>query len=170
MNEKLTIRTNEISTKAFDDFQKKHENYFKDYSEENIRKCLEDFEYHTLFLLNSISLNSEALFLDYCKWVREVFLNLAILIESIVESLNLIVEAIREIVGLEVGKVAERYVELCIKELKRKTSEIQETYFNPLKTYLEEYINLIFAGKRNEAFKMIVNLVSNGTDISDIYK
>lgn len=168
MNQKLTIYASKIATKAFDDFQKNYGNYLKRYSQEDIRKCQEDFEYHTLFLLSSISLNSEALFLDYCKWFRELSLSLGIPIESVVESFNLIVKATQEIIGGEVGKVAERYVELGIKELK-KASESQETYFNPLKNYLEEYINLIFSGKRNEAFKMILNLISSGTEIRDIY-
>ncbi|WP_448376038.1 cobalamin-dependent protein [Fervidobacterium sp.] len=168
MNKKITNYTNEIAAKAFDAFQKNYENYFKGYSQEDIEKCQEDFEYHTLFLLNSIALNSKALFLDYCKWVRDLFLNLAIPIDSVVESLNLIAETIREIIGEDVGKVAEEYVEQGIEELK-KASEMQEAYIYPLKNYLEEYINLIFAGKRHEAFKMIVNLISNGTDIKDIY-
>ncbi|MGJ8454481.1 cobalamin B12-binding domain-containing protein [Pseudothermotoga sp. U03pept] len=157
----------EISERALTELQNNFTRYFHNLSEKGVEKCRQDLEYHTLFLLSSLSLNSKPLFMDYCKWVRDLFLNIGVSIDSFVDSLNCIVEAIDTVLGKEVANKAREYLESGIQML-QKIETTQDTV-NPLKSYVDEYVDHLLNGRRVEALNLIRKLLSSGTDVRDIY-
>lgn len=159
-----------IAQLAFETLYTKHSDIMIKLDENGLEKCKQDVKYHTSFLIQAISLNSPSLFIDYVKWVKELFLNIGISIDGFIKSL----EAIQEVIGLlftdEDKALAKEFVDLAVQEITTQSDyEIPNLNDNPLKEYKNMYLNYLLDSKRMEAMDLINRLVKQGYSIKDIY-
>ncbi|WP_203636880.1 B12-binding domain-containing protein, partial [Thermobrachium celere] len=138
--------------------------------ENGIEKCKQDVKYHTSFLLQALTLNSPSLFIDYVKWVKELFLNIGISIDGFVKSLYAIEQAIGLLFGEQNKALANEFINIAVQEITNSTINTEyKQDDNVFKEYKNMYLNYLLDAKRMEAMDLINRLVKQGYSVKDIY-
>jgi len=159
-----------IAQLAFENLYTNYTDIMLKLDEKDLEKCKQDVKYHTSFLLQALTLNSPSLFVDYVKWVNELFLSIGISIDGFIKSLESIKEAIKILFGEQDKALASEFIKIAVQEIKTSQEyKVNILYDNPLKEYKNMYLNYLLESKRMEAMDLISRLVKQGYSIRDIY-
>lgn len=158
-----------IAQLAFENLYANYTDIMIKLDEKGLEKCKQDVRYHTSFLVQALTLNSPSLFIDYVKWVKELFSSIGISIDGFIKSLESIEEAIKILFGEQDKSLAKEFIDIAVQELKDTNNIMTNLNDNPLKEYKNMYLNFLLESKRMEAMDLISRLVKQGYSIRDIY-
>ena len=141
------------------------------YAEEGRQKSIRDAGYHLDYLAQSIASSSPELFIDYVSWVNVLFSRLDFPPDVLPTTLKLTREVLQETLPPEqyqrVGSYldkAEAHIDQADLDL---PSHLDEQL--PLADTAQKYIQLLLAGERGKASRLIQSAVEKGTSIKDLY-
>lgn len=142
------------------------------YGEKGKAKCTEDARRHLSYLSSSVSHGSPGLFTDYIKWAKILVTRLGLSAEDIARNLEYLRESVQESLPADAALVVARTIDAGLAELpsmpdSRESFLALETA--PHAVLAREYLRLLLAGDRHAASTLILEAVSNGVDVRDIY-
>ena len=159
-----------IAQLAFENLYTNYTDIMLNLDENGLEKCKQDVKYHTSFLLQALTLNSPYLFVDYVKWVNELFSSIGISIDGFIKSLESIKEAIKILFGEQDKALASEFIKIAVQEIKTSQEDkVPKLYDNSLKEYKNMYLNYLLDARRMEAMDLVSRLVKQGYSIRDIY-
>ncbi len=134
-------------------------------------KTLQDTAYNLAFLAESIAMNSPALFADYITWLRIVLEKRHVLVDDLVKNLEFIQEILAKRLEPAERAITAEYLQAGLVQLPPEAvtslSFIDEE--SPHGVLAARYLNILLHGSRHEARKLIMEAVSDGLPIRDIY-
>lgn len=171
--ETIHLLTDRLVDRSSDQIWLNNPEFADRFKEAGKERCREDVRYHLLHLTEAVRTDSQILFNKYLEWSQSVLENLHIDVGDLDESLG-IIESL----------IAQEEVEAPVKERILSTLQAGRTH---LKAYsaMEEvtflprdgehaqlarnYLELLLAFKRKESCKLILEAVSRGVSLRDIY-
>ena len=133
-------------------------------------KCLEDARYHLSFLSEAVAAGRADLFVDYARWVAVRLQSLGIGTDDVRENLDCVAAALRDELG-ERADDARRYLREAIDALAGDVTT--PSCFLPPQGGLGElarrYLELLLAGDRHAASRLVIDAVESGTPVRDVY-
>jgi len=148
------------------------ERIYKNYSrDENKSKSLRDIHYHLDYLTEAIATSNPELFSEYIAWVSTLFSKLKLAKNVLELTLACTEEALKEHFNHEEFAVVKEYLDLATEKL-RKGIQMPPIFINPhlpLGGLAKEYLDALLRADRQAASRMIIEAVSSGTPIKDIY-
>ncbi len=133
-------------------------------------KCVEDVQYHLLFLAEAVANDSPALFCEYVAWAKVLFINLGIAVEDLAESLVALDDVLR--IRLPGGaEIAASIVGQARAELDKMPGDLpsfirQEAAGGELARL---YLDALMAGDRHKASRLVMDKVTAGMTIPEVY-
>ncbi len=141
------------------------------YGESGKAKCTQDVGYNLSYLSQSIAADSEPLFVTYIEWVKTLFEGLKIPTRELSESLSITAEVLASEMPGEDLSVSAKFINAGIKALADVPS-MPASFFvdeNPLSDFARKYLSSLRNEKRSVASEMVLDAVSDGTTVKDIY-
>jgi methanogenic corrinoid protein MtbC1 len=135
------------------------------------QKCVEDTNYHLMFLTEALAANSPRLFADYVAWVRALLAGLNIPAADLAGNLQVICSVLLENVPEQARDRLNAFIASGLAPL---TDEIipvgsflsEENLYG---TLAQEYLQALLASDRRRASRLILDAVEAGIGIKDIY-
>lgn len=141
------------------------------FGEEGRQKSIRDAGYHLDYLSKAVATHSPTLFSDYTAWVRVLFKQLNFSEEVLPTTLKITAEVLKETLEPELYDLAEHYLEAARAESMGR-SEGPGSFLAPnlpLADLAREYLDLLLAGERSRASRLIQDAVDKGVSVKDIY-
>lgn len=133
-------------------------------------KCLQDLDYHLLYLAEAIGTSSPSLFTDYVEWAKVLLAGYKIPENDLAVNLRCLQEALQKRVSAGAGAIVKEYIEAGMAKLSQPVvpaSFIKEE--SPLHALAEQYLQAVLQGDRRAASQMVLDAVQQGTSVKDIY-
>lgn len=140
--------------------------YEKRYGAYGRQKCLEDANYHLSYLSEAIGVENPVLFADYVGWAKILLAGYNISAEDLALNLNLIQEVLLFTLPPEMSTITGDYIDIGLKELPVLPVDIPTYLDHPL---AKEYLDLLLAGDRHGAARLVLDAASSGVDPRHIY-
>jgi methanogenic corrinoid protein MtbC1 len=138
------------------------------FSDYEVLKTKEDIVYHLQFLEQSVWAKDENLFLDYVNWVGVLFKSLGIPLAWLIDTLA----CIRDALGTgPLDDLARQHVSSALQRLKKGDID-SKSFLEPSSPYakeLRDYSTLLIEGHRQDARRLIMDLVESGASVREIY-
>ncbi len=138
---------------------------------EGHQKSIRDVMYHLDYLSQAVATRSPTLFRDYTSWVRVLFERLNFSTEVLPTTLDITREVLEKYLNPELFDLAGEYLDAAENELKT-SSKGPGSYLTPempLAELAREYLDLLLAGERAQASRLIQEAVDDGAAVKDIY-
>ncbi|MBN2259209.1 MAG: hypothetical protein JW702_01540 [Clostridiales bacterium] len=134
-------------------------------------KSIEDIKYHLNYLIEAIDVDSKKIFIDYINWVKVLFEGIGISQNSLVitfEKIKIVLERYFQKDEIEQINlfINEALTSLSNDTIENNTFLLKE---NPLIDLAKDYLDSVLKMDRHKSSKMILNAVTMGVDIHDIY-
>jgi MerR family transcriptional regulator, light-induced transcriptional regulator len=132
-------------------------------------RCLEDARYHLSYLIHAISVESAVLFGNYARWLVDLLTARNIPLEDFRMNLVCLRNAISKTLP-EIEPFTKEFFESATARLSDETdlpTHISDD--NPNRSLLEEYLAAAIGFRRQRASKIILDAMTSGVDIRDIY-
>lgn len=133
-------------------------------------KCLQDLDYHLLYLAEAIGASSPSLFADYVEWAKVLLAGFNIPENDLAVNLNCLQEALQKKVSADAGRIVKDYIEEGTAKLAqplKSDSFIKED--SPLHFLAQDYLQALLRSDRRAASQMVIEAVQQGTSVKDIY-
>jgi methanogenic corrinoid protein MtbC1 len=133
--------------------------------------CRNDVLFHINYLADSLQLESKILFKNYVNWVKVYFTSKGIDLKCFLQSLDILGDVITERFGKEASETACEYLKEAADEFKQYSTEMKDHLRadQPLYDLAARYLNSLLKGDRHDASVLIIDSVSEGVSIKDIY-
>jgi methanogenic corrinoid protein MtbC1 len=141
------------------------------YGERGRARCLEDAGYHLSYLSQSIASAAPSLFSNYVAWARVMLAGRGIPAEDLASNLKCILDGVREALPEDMSELACRYVEASLSQLPQLPDELP-SYIDGGGLFAELarlYLDTLLAGDRHAASRLIMDAVSSGVGVKQIY-
>jgi MerR family transcriptional regulator, light-induced transcriptional regulator len=171
LSQMISDRRGELAEAIMDRMFTLHPAMLDRYGKQGHIKCLEDTNYHLMFLSEALAARSPDLFSDYVQWVKTLLAGLNVPADDLVVNLNIIQEVVRSEAPQETRDILEDFLE-------RSTAEISVPP-PPLESHISDddafselahrYLKALLQGERHRASGMILEAVQAGTSVKDIY-
>jgi methanogenic corrinoid protein MtbC1 len=141
------------------------------YGDSGKTRCYEDAIFHLNFLGEALTMNLPGLYANYVLWSAIMLKSRNIPDSDLQNNLDFVQHAIHEIMGIEFSSVTKDYI-IAAKEKLKENVRDSISYIvdeNPLKEYVNTYLECLLRGKRQEAAEIIKKLIELGTSVKDIY-
>ena len=150
---------------------------FNKYGSKGMLHSLDDCKNNLEYLLSAVEVDSKLLFQQYNQWVKSLFNNLKLPVDTMEIFYYCTKQVLNEI--FQKALVDEKlylnlieYIDIGVQELRKEECK-SISYFqkdNPFKDMLHKYSEFIFSGDKNSATKLIMNIAKSDIEIKDIYK
>lgn len=140
------------------------------YVESGRSKCLQDVNYHLLYLIEAISASSPVLFADYVGWAKLLLSSLNISENDLKINLQCLRETIKKGLSQQAQSIVDECIEAGLKQLAlpaESSSFIEEDA--PLFALARDYLQALLQGDRHAAGQLVLAEVQRGTSIKEIY-
>lgn len=134
-------------------------------------KTIEDVGYHLAYLSEAIAVDSITLFIQYLLWTTSVLEGLNISRRDLIESFVVINDVLQQQLPEHAHALVNRYLETGIHHLKHTPAETS-SYIDvnePLGKMARTFLDLLLAGQRREASRLVLDAVESGVSVKDIY-
>lgn len=134
-------------------------------------RCLEDAELHLRALSVALEVSRPSLFSDYIDWARSVLKARNILQDDLKHTLENLAHALGDKLSPGTDGVLQPYFQSASERLAAPPLEIA-TFLEPsdsLAALRDEYLQLLLAGRRDEAARRVLEAVRSGTPIEHAY-
>jgi methanogenic corrinoid protein MtbC1 len=134
-------------------------------------KCVQDAEYHLMYLAEAIGVSSPAIFLDYVAWLKVLFCGLGFADRTVEVTLGCARDVIRNALPPDAARVAGEYLEMAVEEAGRTPVEVPSFLesLSPLAALARQYLEALLRGDRRLAIQLILQAAEDGADVRDIY-
>ncbi|SHG21196.1 Methanogenic corrinoid protein MtbC1 [Fodinibius roseus] len=142
------------------------------YGKKGREKCLEDTIYHINYLEQAVRVNSVILFSNYLEWARTMLKERDIPVNDLVDNMMFLKKALQKRLAEDEAAIVVEFITKGLQSF-NDIQIAQETFLkdgNPLVEEARIYLELLLAGNRKEAAKLIDDLVAHDTPIKDIYE
>ncbi len=134
-------------------------------------KSVRDAGYHLTYLVEALDAEDPVLFSEYVAWVKVLFAGLKLPDDAFPVALKLTRQALIEELPPEHAQLAVEYLDFGLSRL--ETSPLVPESFishtDPYSDLSRRYLDMLLAGDRRTASKMILQAAEDGTDVKDIY-
>ncbi|WP_192820573.1 B12-binding domain-containing protein [Rufibacter sp. LB8] len=131
-------------------------------------KCHEDALYHLSFLIEAVSANSMVLFSDYVTWAQQVLESRQIAVQDLHHHLVILKEVVAQHLPIDQYVLVANHLNAAVQQLAEKNNlPVEEPA--PLTPLAETYLELLLSGSRKKATDHILDQISAGVDIKQIY-
>ena len=140
------------------------------YGPDGRAKCLQDLDYHLLYLAEAIGASSPSLFSDYVEWAMVLLAGFKIPENDLAVNLRCLQEALQKRVSAGAGAIVKEYIEAGTAKLSlpaEPASFIKQE--SPLHLLAEQYLQALLQSDRRAASQMVLDAVQQGTSVKDIY-
>lgn len=167
----IAARRAALATATVADDYARRPAYLARYGADGRVRYVQDAGYHMAFLADAVATKSPALFADYIGWAKVLLAQLGVPSEDLAESLRCARRALAQVLAPELADVAYPYVDAVLDELPRLPSEVPTCIPPglPLAPLVQEYLDALLRGDRQQASGAILAAVEAGTPLRDIY-
>ena len=141
------------------------------YGDDGHKKSLRDAGYHLAYLSEAIADGAPALFADYIAWVKVLFAGLKLPEDALEKTLESTRFVVREQLAADMANLVEEYIEASLERL-RHAPATPPLFVNeslPLGGLAKDYLEALLRGDRQTASRLILESVTRGADVKDIY-
>lgn len=123
------------------------------------------------FLAQALSLNSQAVFIDYTGWAKVAFKQRNITTADLVQNLEDLAEVLRMKLPEDLGSLSVRFVDAAVQALPTLPDELPSFIHPgaPLSPLPHQYFEALRRGEREIASRLVLDAVATGTSVRDIY-
>ncbi|MEP6766847.1 MAG: cobalamin-dependent protein [Gemmatimonadaceae bacterium] len=140
------------------------------YGQAGHAKCVQDLKYNLSYLSQAVAANSPPLFTAYVDWVKVLFEGLKIPTRELSENLEITGNLLQQRFP-ESASTINDFIQLGRQQLAR-ASEVIPGFFdesNPLSALGHQYLETLLNGGRSASSRLILDAVTHGTTVKDIY-
>lgn len=135
------------------------------------QKCIEDTNYHLMFLTEALAANSPRLFADYVAWVKALLAGLNIPAEDLAGNLQVISNVLLENAPENTRDALNSFIASGLMPLSADVA-LPESFLskeNLYGTLAQEYLQALLDSDRRRASQLILDAVQAGVPVKDIY-
>lgn len=141
------------------------------YGEAGRGKCLQDANYHLLYLTDAVAASSPFLFADYIGWARVMLSARGIPATDLSRNIGIMHEVVRERLPPDLVALIDEYFETARDKLPSTSSTLAPLLegSGPHTSLAREFLTLLLQGDRHIAHRLILDAVDSGVDVKEIY-
>lgn len=135
------------------------------------QKCIEDTNYHLMFLTEALAANSPRLFADYVAWVKALLAGLNIPAEDLAGNLQVICNVLLENAPENTRDPLNSFIASGLAPLSDEVA-LPDSFLsneNLYGTLAQEYLQALLDSDRRRASELILDAVQAGVPVKDIY-
>lgn len=160
-----------LACSAVDYQYKRQEKFWGKWGESGRDLSIRDVNYHFSYLIESIRNQDFMLFVRYSEWLKELFAGLGFPDDTVKITFECMRAALKERLPENFFKMADSHLKKGIEQV-QKPSNGSHTYLDrsdPLYSLAKEYMEVLLAGQKQTAIRLVLDAVDNGVEIKDIY-
>jgi methanogenic corrinoid protein MtbC1 len=141
------------------------------YGKSELEKSLQDAGYHLSFLAQALALGKKEMFLDYVAWAKVMLCQRNVPVADLAFHLECLADVLRERLPGEPGRLASAYVAAAARAIPTMPEDMP-TFLHqgePLSPLAHLYLESLRRGERQIASRLVLDAVSAGTPVKDIY-
>ena len=149
----------------------RHPELVQQYGPIDREKSLQDAGDHLAFLAQALALNSPALFRDYVAWAKVMLARRNVLAADLAFHLECLAGVVQEQLPAETGALAAEFVTAAVRAMPAMPEDLP-TFMSdhlPLSPLAHQYFAALRRGERHLASQLVLNAVTAGTPVKDIY-
>jgi methanogenic corrinoid protein MtbC1 len=141
------------------------------YGEKGRRHSVQDAEYLLSFLADALAAGEPVLFTQYLSWAKVFFANLKLPADMLSETLRLTAAVLAEKLPAGAREAAGEVVAAGARQLAAMPDTLPSFIRDdaPLAELARHYLDALLAGERQKASRLILDTVTAGTPIRDLY-
>lgn len=142
------------------------------YGQTGREKCLQDATHHLAYLADAMNAGDPALFTNYVGWAKVMLGTRGIPMEDLARYLELTRTVVHERLEGAAGGLAAEYLSISLAQLPSVPSELAACLVGdaPHGDLAEAYLEALLEGERHRASRMVLDAVSAGAGVKDIYQ
>jgi MerR family transcriptional regulator, light-induced transcriptional regulator len=135
------------------------------------QKCIEDTNYHLMYLTEALAVNSPRLFADYVDWVKALLAGLNIPAEDLAGNLQVICSVLLENAPENTRNALETFITAGLAPLSADVALPLSFLSNEnlYGTLALEYLQALLDSDRRRASHLILDAVQAGVEVKDLY-
>ncbi|MDS4069713.1 MAG: cobalamin-dependent protein [Candidatus Competibacter sp.] len=136
------------------------------------QRTLEDASYNLAFLAQAIALENPALFVDYLGWLKVVLLRRRVRLQDVLDHFAYLQDGLRQsLPAAEAAAVACAYVAEGVRRLPDLPDDLPTLIEGnaPISLLAHRYLQALMRGERHVASRLVLDAVTQGTPVKDIY-
>ncbi len=146
---------------------------WRPYGDEGRLKSVRDMGYHLTYLIEALEAGAPQLFWEYLNWVQELFVGLKFPQDVLPVSLDMLQQAILELLGTE--PEVQAAVALLQQARAHLETDVSETpsYVSgdrPIDALARAYLDALLKADRRTAWQLIMEAVEQGVSIKSLYR
>jgi methanogenic corrinoid protein MtbC1 len=141
------------------------------YGEKGRELSVRDSVHHLTYLAQAVSEDDALLFVQYVEWLRGLFEGLKFPPEVLPVMLECTRDTLREHLPAESAALTDRYLEEALAAVS-ETPAAQPSFLSedaPLRELAAGYLDALLKGDRKAASRMVMDAVTGGVSVKDIY-
>ncbi|MGC8603152.1 MAG: cobalamin B12-binding domain-containing protein, partial [Desulfomonilaceae bacterium] len=141
------------------------------YGEKGKELSVRDSNHHFNYLVEALKQSDPTLFGDYIEWLKQLFEGIKIPSEALPKMLECTEEVLHKLLPPEMTQIIDEYLSAAKKRIQMKI-ETQASFItqdNPLHDVAGQYLELLLKGERHLAANLILQAVSKGESVKNIY-
>jgi methanogenic corrinoid protein MtbC1 len=134
-------------------------------------KSIRDAGYHFSYLAESLAVNDASLFLDYAAWAKVLFAGLNFPPQALTTALECMGGAIHETLQGDTAALACSTIDAALEHLSHISENIDSFISpeSPQADLAKKFLDVLLQGDRHTASQIILDSVTHGTSVKDIY-
>ena len=145
---------------------------WKPFGDEGRQKSVRDTKYHLTYLLEAIAAQEATLFTEYLAWVKALFVGLGFPAHVVPSALLIMQETLRENLEADEAAVVDEYIAAGLAHFAQapETPPGHLAADAPLGDLAQTYLDYLLAGQRQLASRLVLEAVSGGASVKQIYR
>jgi len=134
-------------------------------------KCLQDANYHLAYLACAMDAGDPALFAGYVAWVKVMLGKRGIPVEDLERHLELTRTVVTQKLEGETAELAVTYINAGMAKLPSLPTDLPSHFVNgaPHVELGRAYLGALLNGERHAASQMVLDTISSGVPVKDVY-
>ncbi len=141
------------------------------FGDEGRRLALRDVGFHLPYLAESLRFRDDAIFVEYCRWLRTLFSNLGFPDDAAATTVSLMAEAVASRVPPDGAVAVRRLAATALRRIDEPAPAL-ESHLDPaapLAGLARSFLDHLLEGDRHGASRLILDAVDGGADVRDVY-
>jgi methanogenic corrinoid protein MtbC1 len=141
------------------------------YGEAGRNKCLQDANYHFLYLADAVAASSPTLFSDYVAWAKVMLSARGVPATDLSRNLVIMQEVVRQNFPSELSTVIDQFFEAGLSRLPSVSTDLPTLLegAGPHIALAKRFLTLLLDGERQAASQLILQAVDSGVPVRDVY-
>ncbi len=167
----IQMKKNELAERIFQLQMQRNLRLDEGYTPYQKSKCLQDALYNLEYIAESLSMDSDEIWINYLNWLKTLLITLGVKASDIAEHMLIISEVLEEYLSEHDLDKIRKLIEIAVKIFYNQDVELRQSLDkgNPRYTEAKRYMNLLLSSRRNDAIQYMMSLASDKHAIRDIY-